>query len=161
MFSLANTILNIPCGFVTGIRVIKRHLGLKQHACARTCIYTYSYVSAYTYTVSFLVIYSFSDIVRCLDVVLQLVAIPEVEWVTAYMDFRKTRSFERNGSEQCRKRQRSNWDGPSSSSQLCSKHFEDHCFVTEGVRYRESMGVPALKRLKPDAVPTIFPRSII
>ena len=58
------------------------------------------------------------------------------------------------------KRQRSNWDGPSSSSQLCSKHFEDHCFVTEGVRYRESMGVPALKRLKPDAVPTLFPRSI-
>ena len=58
------------------------------------------------------------------------------------------------------KRQRSNWDGPSSSSQLCSKHFEDHCFVTEGVRYRESMGVPTLKRLKPGAVPTIFPRSI-
>ena len=58
------------------------------------------------------------------------------------------------------KRQRSNWDGPSSSSQLCSKHFEDHCFVTDGVRYRKSMGVPALKRLKPDAVPTLFPRSI-
>ena len=58
------------------------------------------------------------------------------------------------------KRQRSNWEGPSSSSQLCSKHFEDHCFVTEGVRYREAMGVPTVKRLKPDAVPTIFPRSI-
>ena len=58
------------------------------------------------------------------------------------------------------KRQRSNWEGPSSSSQLCSKHFEDHCFVTEGVRYREAMGVPTMKRLKPDAVPTIFPRSI-
>ena len=58
------------------------------------------------------------------------------------------------------KRQRSNWEGPSSSSQLCSKHFEDHCFVTEGVRYCEAMGVPTVKRLKPDAVPTIFPRSI-
>ena len=58
------------------------------------------------------------------------------------------------------KRQRNNWEGPSSSSQLCSKHFEDHCFVTEGVRYREAMGVPTVKRLKPDAVPTIFPRSI-
>ena len=58
------------------------------------------------------------------------------------------------------KRQRSNWEGPSSSSQLCSKHFEDHCFVTEGVRYREAMGVLTVKRLKPDAVPTIFPRSI-
>ena len=58
------------------------------------------------------------------------------------------------------KRQRSNWEGPSSSSQLCSKHFEDHCFVTEGVRYREAMGVPTVKRLKPDAVPTIFPRTI-
>ena len=58
------------------------------------------------------------------------------------------------------KRQRSNWEGPSLSLQLCSKHFEDHCFVTEGVRYREAMGVPTVKRLKPDAVPTIFPRSI-
>ena len=39
------------------------------------------------------------------------------------------------------KHQRSNWEGPSSSSWLCSKHFEDHCFVTEGVRYHEAMGV--------------------
>ena len=30
------------------------------------------------------------------------------------------------------KRQRSNWDGALSISQLCSKHFEDHCFITEG-----------------------------
>ena len=58
------------------------------------------------------------------------------------------------------KRQISNWEGPSSSLQLCSKHFEDHCFVTEGVRYREAMGVPTVKRVKPDAVPTIFPRLI-
>ena len=56
--------------------------------------------------------------------------------------------------------QRGNWEGPSSSSQLCSEHFEDHCFITEGFRYREAMGVSTVKRLKPDAVPTIFPRSI-
>ena len=43
------------------------------------------------------------------------------------------------------KRQRSNWEGPSLSSQLCSKHCEDHCFVTEGVCYREAMGIPTVK----------------
>ena len=58
------------------------------------------------------------------------------------------------------KRPRSNWESPSSSSQLCSKHFEDHCFVTEGVCYLEAMGVLTVKWLKPDTVPTIFPRSI-
>ena len=57
------------------------------------------------------------------------------------------------------KRQRVNWDGPSSSFLLCSKHFKEDCFVTEGVRYRDALGVPAQKRLKPDAVPTIFARS--
>ena len=56
------------------------------------------------------------------------------------------------------KRNRSNWDGPSASSLLCSKHFEQDCFVVEGVRYREAMGIPAQKRLKPNAIPTIFPR---
>ena len=57
------------------------------------------------------------------------------------------------------KRQRSNWDGPTAGSLLCSKHFEPHCFVTEGVRYCEDVGIPAKKRLKLDAVPTIFPTS--
>ena len=57
------------------------------------------------------------------------------------------------------KRQRSNWDGPSSSSLLCSKHFKEDCFVTEGVRFREALGVPAQKRLKTDAVPTVFAKS--
>ena len=41
--------------------------------------------------------------------------------------------------------QRNNWEGPSLSSQLCSKHFEDHCFVTEGVCYCEAMGVLTVK----------------
>ena len=54
------------------------------------------------------------------------------------------------------KRQRSNWDGPSSSSLLCSKHFKEDCFATEGVQFREALGVPAQKRLKVDAVPTVF-----
>ena len=58
------------------------------------------------------------------------------------------------------KRQRRDWDGPSSDSQLCSKHFAEDCFVTEGVRFCEEMGIPTLKRLKPDVVPTIFARSV-
>lgn len=58
------------------------------------------------------------------------------------------------------KRQRSNWDGPSTHSMLCSKHFEPDCFATEGVRYRDAIGLPTKKRLKPDAIPTIFPLSI-
>ena len=45
------------------------------------------------------------------------------------------------------KRQRSNWDGPSKDSQLCSKHFEEGCFITDGVRFREEMGIPTVKRL--------------
>ena len=57
------------------------------------------------------------------------------------------------------KRQWVNWGGPSSSSLLCSKHFKEDCFVTEGVRYCDELGVPAQKRLKPDVVPTIFARS--
>ena len=57
------------------------------------------------------------------------------------------------------KRQRCNWDGPSSSSLLCSRHFKEDCFVTEGIRFRETLGVPAQKRLKIDAVPTVFAKS--
>ena len=51
------------------------------------------------------------------------------------------------------KRQRSNWDGPSSSSLLCSKHSKEDCFATEGVQFCEALGVPAQKRLKADGVP--------
>ena len=89
---------------------------------------------------------------------MQLVVIPKVEWTTVYMDFSKMRYCKRNGFGQLNTKE--NWEGPSSSSQLYSKHFEDHCFVTEGVRYSEAMGVPTVKRLKPDTVSTIFPRSI-
>ena len=55
------------------------------------------------------------------------------------------------------KQQRSNWDGPSPHSLLCSKHFTDDCFVTEGVCFRDEMGMPTAKRLKPNAVPTNLP----
>ena len=58
------------------------------------------------------------------------------------------------------KQQRSNWDGPSPHSLLCSRDFAEDCFVTEGVHFRDEMGVPSAKRLKPNAVPTIFARSI-
>ena len=56
------------------------------------------------------------------------------------------------------KRYRSNWDGPTASSVLCSKHFEQDCFIVEGVCYREDMGILAKKWLKPNAIPTIFVR---
>ena len=58
------------------------------------------------------------------------------------------------------KRQRSNWGGPSKHSILCSKHFEADCFVTVGVRYRDSIGLPTNKCLKTGAVSTIFPSAI-
>ena len=90
---------------------------------------------------------------------LQPVVIQKVEWATAYMNFFQNEESQKKWIRAI-KRQRSYWDGPSSSSQLCSKHFEDHCFITEGVHYHESMGVPALKQLKPDAVQTLLPRSI-
>ena len=51
------------------------------------------------------------------------------------------------------------WNGPTAASFLCSKHFELDCFITEGVRFRDAVGIPAKKRLKPNAIPTIFPRS--
>ena len=47
------------------------------------------------------------------------------------------------------KQQRSNWDGPSMDSQLCTKHFEDNRFVTEGIRFHKEMGIQKMKHLKP------------
>ena len=58
------------------------------------------------------------------------------------------------------KLQRVGWKGPTSASLLCSKHFEPDCFVTEGVRYRDAIGIPAKKCLKPGAIPTIFYKPI-
>ena len=39
-------------------------------------------------------------------------------------------------------------------------HFTADCFISEGVRFRDDLGMPTAKRLKPDAVPTLFARSI-
>ena len=58
------------------------------------------------------------------------------------------------------KLQRVGWKGPTSASLLCSKHFEPDCFVTEGVRYRDAVGIPTKKRLKPVAIPTIFHKPV-
>ena len=33
-------------------------------------------------------------------------------------------------------------------------------FITEGVHFCDEMGIPTVKRLKPDAVPTVFARSV-
>ena len=54
------------------------------------------------------------------------------------------------------KLQQAGWKGPTAASFLCSKHFEYNCFVTEGVHYHDAVGIPAKKRLKPNAIPTIF-----
>ena len=53
---------------------------------------------------------------------------------------------------------RSGWKGPTKGTFLCAKHFETNFFVTEGVRFRDVFGMPAKKRLKPDTIPTIFPK---
>ena len=43
---------------------------------------------------------------------------------------------------------------------LCSKHFKEDCFMTEGVRFCDALGIPVQKCLKADAVPTIFARIV-
>ena len=54
------------------------------------------------------------------------------------------------------KQLRSNWDGPSKLSMLCSKRFKADCFVTEVVRYRDSIGLPTKKCLKQAPYPPYF-----
>ena len=58
------------------------------------------------------------------------------------------------------KQHQSNWKEPTANPLLCSKHFEQECFAVEGSRYQDAVGIPAKKRLKPDAIPTIFPNPI-
>ena len=57
------------------------------------------------------------------------------------------------------KLQRIGWKGPTTASFLCCKHFKPDCFITEGVRYRDAVGISAEKRLKANAIPTIFLKS--
>ena len=44
------------------------------------------------------------------------------------------------------------------SSVLWSKHFEQDCFIVEGICYHENMGIPTKKRHKPNAIPIKFTR---
>ena len=37
----------------------------------------------------------------------------------------------------------SNWYGASTSSVLCSQHFEPECYILEGIHYCNAMGIPA------------------
>ena len=55
------------------------------------------------------------------------------------------------------KRTRDLWDGPSDTSVLCSKHFDDSCFEPAS-SIAAKAGIKLRARLKPDAVPTIFER---
>ena len=52
-------------------------------------------------------------------------------------------------------RTRAEWSGPSEHSVICSVHFTDDCFETN---LTEKFGLEKQKRLKEDAVPTIFRR---
>ena len=64
---------------------------------------------------------------------------------------------EKNPLRQCwiNKVRRKNWK-PSKSSKLCSKHFEDSCFV-QNLVVLESIGWTATRlRLKQDAASTVF-----
>ena len=53
------------------------------------------------------------------------------------------------------------WEGPSTTSQLCSRNFKADCFESEGNQFQEELtGIPPQKQLKPDTVPTIFLQSV-
>lgn len=54
-------------------------------------------------------------------------------------------------------RTRADWKGPTQYSVLCCKHFESECF--EPVSYLAAqMGLKLRRKLKPEAVPTVFER---
>ena len=59
-------------------------------------------------------------------------------------------------SQQVR-RTRARWSGPSEHSVLCSKHFTESCFEPSSA-LASKVGLEKRKRLKADAVPTIFER---
>ena len=85
-----------------------------------------------------MIVKSFLNIALLQDVILIVV------WVTVYTRFQKMRLLEGILINRISavKHQRSNWDGPSLSSLLYSKHFKEECFTTEGVQFREALGVP-------------------
>ena len=52
---------------------------------------------------------------------------------------------------------RSDWDATTASSLVCSKHFGPKCFVIDRSCYCNDVGLPMKKKLRPDAIPTVFP----
>jgi len=85
--------------------------------------------------------------------------------LAAEKDIRSLHGFPREDSlrKKCIravKQHQSNWHGPTASFLLCLKHFEQKCVALYGARYRDDVGIPTKKRLKPDAAPTIFPKLI-
>ena len=96
----------------------------------------------------------FSDIELYRSVAFQLAAVLLVVNVIVYMNFLKTKRYVQNGHKLLSIIEAGNWDGPTANSVLCSKHFEQDCFIVESVRYREDMGIPAKKRHKPNAIHT-------
>ena len=54
-------------------------------------------------------------------------------------------------------RTRAKWSGPSEHSVLCSQHFDSSCFEVDSELAAE-MGIQKRRRLKPDAVPSLFDR---
>ena len=51
------------------------------------------------------------------------------------------------------------WSGPTANSSLCSDHFTADCIVTDSL-LAPKFGIKMRKMLKPDTVPTIFPRPV-
>jgi len=49
------------------------------------------------------------------------------------------------------------WSGPSQHSVLCARHFTEDCFEPDSA-IAATMGLTKRRRLKPDAVPTVFER---
>ena len=41
---------------------------------------------------------------------------------------------------------------------MCSRHFNEDCYTTEGQQYRSNFGIPVQKCFKPDTA-TVFPKS--
>ena len=52
----------------------------------------------------------------------------------------------------------SNWTGPSQHSVICSNHFTSDCFEDD-TAIAVQFGIEKRVRLKPNAVPTVFPRA--
>lgn len=55
------------------------------------------------------------------------------------------------------KKTRAMWKGPTANSAVCSEHFSPECFDITSATAKK-LGFKMKARLKPDAIPTIFPR---